>query len=230
MTSAIILAGGSSRRMGEGVDKLMIRAAGLPLLAHALLAFEHCPDVDEIVLVSREDRKAICQELAREHRIAKLACVTTGGVERQDSVWCGLQAMAKNSDIVLIHDGARSLVTPDIISRCVAAARKDGAAIPASRVKDTIKRAAPDLRIEATVDRSQLWAAQTPQTFRTDLIRRAYEPLVRERVIVTDDAAAVERLGHPVTLVECDPLNLKITTPEDLLLAEIVLSKRNGKC
>ncbi|MBI4026600.1 MAG: 2-C-methyl-D-erythritol 4-phosphate cytidylyltransferase [Verrucomicrobia bacterium] len=235
MTSAIILAGGSSKRMGTGVDKLMIHMAGMPLLVHALLAFERCRDVDEIILVAREDRRSEYRELAAKHRVVKLISVIPGGIERQDSVWCGLQAISRNSEIVLVHDGARALVTAEIISRCAMAARQTGAAIPAARVKDTIKRAASlttargdefRFKIEETLDRSHLWAAQTPQTFRTELLRKAYEPLVRARTIVTDDAMAVERLGHPVALVECDPLNLKITTPEDLLLAEAILSKR----
>jgi 2-C-methyl-D-erythritol 4-phosphate cytidylyltransferase len=229
MISAILLAGGSGKRMGAGMDKLMLMAANVPLLAHALTAFQKCPDVDEIILVAREDRKDSYRQLASTHQIDKLVSVVPGGVERQDSVWCGLQVVSSKSEIVLIHDAARALVTPQIISNCVASARKMGAAIPASRVKDTIKRAqdaTSPSQIEMTVDRSQLWAAQTPQTFRTELIRRAYEPLIRENVIVTDDAAAVEKMGHPVFLVDSDPLNLKITTPEDLLLAEIILSKR----
>lgn len=220
--------------MGPGVDKLMQIAAGKPLLVHALLAFQNCKEVDEIVLAAREDRKGEYQKLAKEHGISKLAKVVNGGQERQDSVWCGLQAMHSKAEIVLIHDGARCLVTAEIISRCVDGARKKEAVIPASRVKDTIKRvqnhqsdAHPE--IETTVERTLLWAAQTPQTFKVDLIRRAYEPLVKERKIVTDDAAAVELLGKKVFIVECDSTNLKITTPEDLWMAEMILSKRRSE-
>lgn len=235
MISAIVLAGGSGKRMGRRVDKLMIRAVDRPLLAHALLAFERCPEVDEIILVARKDRREVYRKLAIRHRISKLATVISGGVERQDSVWRGLQAVSPGCKIVAIHDGARALVTAAIISRCVAVARQTGAAIPACRVKDTIKRESVahngadnplHPRVETTVERACLWAAQTPQTFLLDLIQRAYEPLIRRQIIVTDDAAAVERLGQPVALVESDPLNLKITTPGDLLLAAAILRQR----
>lgn len=226
VTSAIVLAGGSSRRMGPGVDKLQQMVAGQPLLVHSLRAFDRCDAVDEIVLVGREDRLETYRELAGKGGVRKLKAVIPGGVERQDSVWCGLGALAPSADIVLIHDGARCCVTADIIVRCVDAARAKGAAIPACRVRDTIKQASAELRIETTLDRSVLWAAQTPQTFRVELIRRGYAPLVRDRIIVTDDAAAVERLGHPVWIVEASHLNLKVTTGEDLRLAETVLGKR----
>jgi len=233
MTSAIVLAGGSSKRMGPGVDKLMLHANGKPLLAHTLLAFESCKDVDEIVLVAHAERVSSYKQLVSEHHISKLKTIVPGGVERQDSVFSGLQAVASDSDITLIHDGARALVTPEIISRCVEAARATGAAIPAVAVKDTIKRVVGKSdknypQIDATLDRSQLWAAQTPQTFRTDLIRLAYEPLIRQRIVVTDDAAAAERAGHRVYIVSSDPHNLKVTTPEDLLLAEAILSQRKS--
>ncbi len=237
MTSAIILAGGSSKRMGDEVDKLMLHIAGLPLLARVLLTFEHSTDVDEIILVARKDRQDTYRNLASEHRISKLTSAIPGGIERQDSVWCGIQAVSPNSKIVLIHDSARALVTSDIISRCVGVARQTGAVIPVTRIKDTIKRAisranthsnGSSLLVETTVDRSLLWAAQTPQTFWTDLIRRAYELVTRDHLVITDDASAVEHLGHPVSMVECDSSNLKITTPEDLLLAEVILSKRNS--
>lgn len=228
MTSAVILAGGSSRRMGSSVDKLMLTFANRPLLAHCLLAFENCPDVDEIILVAREDRKTVYRRLVSEYQITKLVSMETGGAERQDSAWQGILAVSSNSEITLIHDGARALVTGEIISQCIKIARQTGAVIPATRVKDTIKRAhlTNHTTIEATIERSQLWIAQTPQTFRTELIRRAYSPLIKEKKIVTDDAAAVELLGEPVTLVDSDPLNLKITTPDDLLLAELIFSKR----
>jgi 2-C-methyl-D-erythritol 4-phosphate cytidylyltransferase len=234
MISAIILAGGSSRRMGPGVDKLMILAADVPLLTYPLLAFEHCKEITEIILVARDDRQTTYKTLVETNKITKLTHLVPAGAERQDSVWNGLKAVSPKSELVLIHDGARALVTEDIITRCINVARRSGAAIPASRVKDTIKQAAPhqkghDLQIASTLDRSTLWAAQTPQTFRTDLIRKAYESVMAQKSIITDDAAAVESIGHPVSIVECDPLNLKVTTPEDMLLAELLLSNRKPK-
>ena len=232
MISAIILAGGSSKRMGEGIDKLMIPILKKPLLAYSLMAFQACSEVKEIVLVARTDRQSDYQAMAKEYSISKLKSVVSGGIERQDSVWVGLHSVSPKSEIVSIHDGARALISVDIISRCIASARQNGAAIPACRVKDTIKRAVPNApkeenRVETTLDRSILWAAQTPQTFRTDVIRQAYKPLINNGIIVTDDSAAVERVGLSVSLVEGDPLNLKITTPEDLLIAEMVLLKRS---
>lgn len=209
--------------MGPGVDKLRQVIAGRPLLAHSLLAFSRSSIVDEIVLVSREDRREDYRRLADEHGVTKLSRIIAGGVERQDSVWCGLMEVSASSEVVLIHDGARPCVTHDIITRCVEGARSRGAVIPAARVKDTIKKAGADLRIEDTPDRSMLWAAQTPQTFLTPLIKEAYEPLIRRKIVVTDDACAVERLGRPVWIVECPPTNLKVTTQEDFRLAGQIL-------
>jgi 2-C-methyl-D-erythritol 4-phosphate cytidylyltransferase len=232
MISAILLAGGSSRRMGPGIDKLMHEVNRKPLLAHVLCAFQNSSGVDEIILVGREDRKDLYRSVALKSKISKLKSVVSGGLERQDSVWCGLQEISDGSEVVLIHDAARALVTPTIISRCIQGALDRKAVIPAVPIKDTIKRVAslPNgldyLEIQTTVERSQLWAAQTPQTFRTELIRKAYEPLIKDKIIVTDDAAAVERLGVPVYIVESDPLNLKVTTTEDLLLAEVILAKK----
>lgn len=232
MNSAILLAGGSGKRMGEGVDKLMLPVLGRPLLAYVLETFQDCDEVGEIIIVAREDRKEAYRALAAALEITKVRLVIPGGIERQDSVWCGLQALSPKSEIVLIHDAARALVTTELVARCIVEARRHGAVIPAMRVKDTIKMAqsAPGAApvVAQTLDRSLLWAAQTPQTFRLELIRRAYEPLIHARVIVTDDAAAVEKAGHTVHLLEGDATNLKITTQEDLSLAEAVLSRRKS--
>lgn len=228
--SAILLAGGSGRRMG-GVDKLMIEVRGAPLLRHVLRAFGDCPGVDRIVLVARKDRIPEYARLASSWGISKVSNIVAGGAERQDSVWSGLEALVPPPEIVLIHDAARALVAPELIGRCISAAAEFGAAIPAARVNDTIKRVADGdpTRIGETLDRSLLRAAQTPQTFRYGLIRAAYEPLIRQRLIVTDDAAAAERAAHPVHLVDSDATNLKVTNPEDVLLAEMVLSQREKK-
>jgi 2-C-methyl-D-erythritol 4-phosphate cytidylyltransferase len=233
MNTAIILAGGRGTRMGANVDKLMLKARGTPLLGHTLIAFQNCNEVHEIILVARKDRQETYQKLCDQFHIRKLSCITEGGIERQDSVWNGLQQVSAACQWVLIHDGARSLITPTTLTRCIEAARMTGAAVPATRVKDTIKMAKPsdegsNAWIEKTVDRTRLWIAQTPQVFRKELIFRAYEPLIRSRTIVTDCASAVERLGEKVSLVDCDPLNLKITTPEDLILAESIIAARKA--
>lgn len=227
IASAILLAGGSGRRMG-GVDKLLIEVGGVPLLRRVIDAFDICPVVDRVILVAREDRISEYTRLVSEWHAKKVSKIIPGGTERQDSVWNGLEALTPPPDVVLIHDAARALITPELIGRCAEAAHEGGAAIPAARVHDTIKRVASgnEGQVAETLDRSLLRAAQTPQTFRYTLIREAYEPLVRQRIMVTDDAAAAERAGHAVRIVESDGTNLKVTTHEDVLLAEMVLSQR----
>ncbi|MCC7518236.1 MAG: 2-C-methyl-D-erythritol 4-phosphate cytidylyltransferase [Verrucomicrobiae bacterium] len=225
--SVILLAGGSGRRMGGG-DKLLIEVRGEPLLRRVLRAIEACAAVDRIVLVARPGRIPEYTRLASSWGLTRISAIVPGGVERQDSVWNGLQALVPPPEIVLIHDAARALVTPDLIRRCAAAAAEHGAAIPAAPVHDTIKRirSPEDPRIVETLDRTLLRAAQTPQAFRFVIIRDAYAPLIRQRVLVTDDASAAERAGHEVQIVESDATNLKVTSPEDVFLAETILSQR----
>ena len=208
------------------MDKLQQVIGGKSVLVHSLLAFERCEAVDELILVARVDQQEKLKTEASTNQIRKLTRIIPGGAERQDSVWCGLENLSAQSEIVLIHDAARPCISSEVITRCVQTARDQGAAIPAVRVRDTIKRVSKDLQIRETLDRSELWAAQTPQTFRVELIRRAYKEVIDHKLMVTDDAAAVERLGHPVWIVESDPLNMKITIPEDFMLAEIIFSNR----
>jgi len=208
--------------MGGGPNKQFIELAGQPLIWHVLTAFEQCRAVTEIVIVRQPD----CADAARRIASAftKVTAFVDGGVERQNSVWNGLEKVT--GEIVAVHDGARPLVTPALIEATIASARQHGTGIAATKVVDTIKEAAPDKTVTRTVDRTKLWAVQTPQTIRTDLLRQAYRQVLGQEIIVTDEAAAVELLGQPVHLVETPFLNLKVTTPSDLVTVAALLHAR----
>lgn len=222
---AIVVAAGSSTRMGDpstgsgqATDKLFVSMAGRPLLAHVLAPVQECPLIHRIVLVVSSDNLQRGRDLVAQHGLDKVSAVCQGGPRRQDSVRLGLEALGL-CDWVLVHDGARLLIEP-VISEGLAAARETGAAVPAVPIADTVKMASPDGAIASTVDRSRLWAAQTPQVFRYDLLMRAHREVTAD---VTDDAAMAEALGLPVKLYPGSPLNIKVTKPEDLRLAEALL-------
>ena len=189
-----------------------------PLVAYPLAAFQTCPAVDRIVLVVAEGAAERAQALVRKERFDKVCAVLPGGARRQDSVRAGLEALGR-CNWVAVHDGARPLVTPELIERGIAAAAETGAACCAIPVPDTVKEA-EDGRVVRTLDRSRLWLAQTPQVFRYDLLVDAHKRMERD---VTDDAALVETMGIEVRLFEGSSRNLKVTTPEDLRLAEALL-------
>jgi 2-C-methyl-D-erythritol 4-phosphate cytidylyltransferase len=213
---AIIVAAGRSERMG-GADKLLRQLDGRPLISYSLTAFATSPAVDSlVVVVSNANRDAI-SALANE--LAPSATIVVGGARRQDSVRAGLEAVG-DVDYVVVHDGARPLVTPALIASTLQAAVESGAAICALPVSDTIKRAEQGDLIAWTVPRQGLWLAQTPQAFRRDLLLRAHE---QSYVEATDDAALVERLHEPVRLVQGSARNIKVTTLEDFELAEALL-------
>jgi 2-C-methyl-D-erythritol 4-phosphate cytidylyltransferase len=222
----VIVAAGGSRRMGpstgsgRAVDKLFALLGGQPLLARALQPFQDSPLVDHIVLVLSGANLERGRALAAEGGIAKLAAACEGGPRRQDSVRLGLEALS-GCEWVLVHDGARPLAGAALIERGLEAARETGAAVPAVPIADTVKLAAADGTVEQTLDRSRLWAVQTPQVFRYDLLLRAHREVTAE---VTDDAAMLEALGLPVKLFEGSGANVKVTTPEDLRLAEALLA------
>ena len=217
-TVAIIVAGGQGKRMGQ--PKQFLKIAGKPMLAWTVDAFQRTKAVDGIILVVAPDQLA----LAKKIKAAKVIAVVPGGKQRQDSVRSGLAALPKGVQLVLIHDGARPAVSADTINGTIKAAKQHGAAIAAVPLKDTIKRVARrEARVVETLNREELWAAQTPQTFTVPVIMKAYETLKHD---VTDDAAAVERLGIPVTIVMADYTNLKVTTPEDLPIMAAILKGR----
>jgi 2-C-methyl-D-erythritol 4-phosphate cytidylyltransferase len=223
MTSAIIVAAGRGTRMGPGVDKLFLEVAGRPVVAHTWARFEEAACIDEIVLVVRNEMESTFRELARHHGFRKTHRFAAGGPERQDSVWNGLQSIDPGAQIVAIQDAARPCTSPCLIEATVAAARESGAAVAAQRVTDTIKESDGGTVVVRTVDRSRLWAVQTPQTFRVSILRAALQA-VRERGLqVTDDTAACELIGQAVRLVEATMPNPKVTVPGDLACVELLL-------
>ncbi|MEQ1853216.1 MAG: 2-C-methyl-D-erythritol 4-phosphate cytidylyltransferase [Chthoniobacteraceae bacterium] len=228
MNSVIIVAAGSSRRMG--FDKIFATLLSKPVLYWSLAAFEHCHDIDEIIIVTRGDRVAEVEELVAAEKFKKVHKVVEGGAERHLSVWNGLRAIqSEGSEFVAIHDAARPLVTPKLISDCIALARKHGAACCASPIPDTVKRASYELLVTDSVDRKNLWAMQTPQVFSSPLIMQAYASLMARHELVTDEVSAVQKLGKRVALLENEDYNFKITFPRDLPMAEQVIEIRTGR-
>lgn len=223
MIAAVIVAGGRSARMGKGVDKLFLKLGEVPIIAHTLMKFQNCQAVKHINLVVRADARGNFQTVIRDYKISKVRQVVIGGAERQNSVWNGLQALPKGTDLVLIHDGARPCVSEALINQTIQSAREFGSGIAACKIADTIKEVDEEGRILSTVPRERLWAVQTPQAFRYDLIMRAYRSVIERGARVTDDASAVELLGEPVHIVESLPTNLKVTTPADLSIASVLL-------
>lgn len=218
---AVIVAAGSASRMG-GIDKVMASLGGTPMVARTAAAFQNCDAIAEIVIVTRPDLirpiSALCAGMD------KVRAVVAGGSSRQESVWLGLNALSEDIQLAAIHDGARPLVSNLVIDRTVRAANSYGAAAPAVPVKDTIKVVKGGL-VEKTPERATLQAVQTPQVFDFDLLRGALKQAEEEKAAVTDDCSAVERLGMKVKIVEGDERNLKVTTPMDLKIAEMLLEE-----
>ena len=225
MLTAIIVAAGSSNRMG--FDKLFALLAGKPVIAHTLAAFERTECVGEIILVGREDRLEQLRKLLRHEELKKVRHVVAGGAHRQDSVRAGLNLLTSEASYVAVHDAARPLIAPEQIERVYAACRVHGAAALAEPITDTLKRADQDYFVCGGVDRAGLYAMQTPQIFSRDVLEEAYEALTKKNISVTDEVSAVEQLGRKVLLVRNDEFNLKITYPRDLLLAEFFLKHRS---
>ena len=222
--AAVVVAAGSARRM-EGIDKVLAPLGELPVLVHTLYAFQDCPAIDEVVVVTRADLLVEVSRLCRDFALDKVTKVIVGGAERVHSVQAGLREVNPDTDLIAIHDGARPLVTAQVIQAAVDAAAVTGAAAPAVPVIDTIKRWEDGQSVE-TVDRSVLRAMQTPQVFDSGLIRAATQKAIEDGELLTDDCAAVERLGMRVTLTEGSRENIKITTPLDLVIGEAILQAR----
>ena len=223
----VIPAAGQGKRMDAGMNKQFIELEGIPVIIHTLRVFERDVLCQGIVLVINDQEREQFVHMLHRFEIKKVNVLVSGGEERQQSVYNGLKAL-NDADIVLIHDGARPFVTVKKIHELVQVTAETGAAVLAVPVKDTMKQVI-DGHIQKTVDRSSLWAVQTPQAFSMSLIRDAHERARKEKFIGTDDASLVERIGHRVVIVEGEYTNIKLTTPEDLLFAEAILRARGDQ-
>lgn len=226
--SVIIAAAGMSNRMGSKMNKQFIAIDGKPILAHTIEKFENSRFIDEIILISKEEEIEYCRkEIVKKYKFNKITNIIRGGKERQDSVYNGILALDERSSIVLIHDGARPFVKNENIEDGIKSVIKDGACVIGVPVKDTIKVVGANEIIDNTPRRSMLWAAQTPQCFLKDLIIRGYEKAISDNFLGTDDSSIVERLGYDVKMIMGSYENIKITTPEDLILAESLFKDKD---
>ena len=228
MVSVIFPAAGAGRRMKADRNKVLLELSGVPILLRTLRRFSAVPAVAELIVVVAKDEIAFVEGMLEKAQGLKPWCVVQGGAERQYSIANGMAHLAANADVVLVHDAARPLVSLAAIEAVIFAAREKGAAIAAVRAKNTIKVVGEDGRVEATPARASLWEVQTPQGFRREILQRAYEKAAQDGFLGTDDASLVERIGEAVFVVESDYGNLKITTPEDLWMAEALLAHPAG--
>ncbi|CEP66685.1 2-C-methyl-D-erythritol 4-phosphate cytidylyltransferase [Moorella glycerini] len=222
--SLIVAAAGQGRRLGSGSNKVFLPLGDKPILAHILAVAEASPLVDEVIVVTRPEDIPLCHQVVTGGPYRKVRQIVTGGRERQDSIAAGLKAVAPAAEWVAVHDGARPFLSPALLERVITAARDTGAAIAALPVKETIKRGNTEDLVTATLERRGLWAVQTPQVFRRDWLAAAYREAEINGWQATDDAALVERAGYPVKLVPGEEVNIKITTPGDLVLARAIMA------
>jgi len=225
---ALIPAAGAGKRMGGDKNKQYLEIGGRPILVHTLEVFDGCDAVSEICLIAPEDDCSYACELIDGMRLIKPVRVIPGGKERQDSVHNGLNSIS-GCDIVMVHDGVRPFVTEEILNRSLEETVRCGAAVVAVPAKDTIKTVDKDRNVIETLERSKLWQVQTPQTFKYEIIKEAFEKAYRDGFYGTDDASLVERAEHKVCIVPGSYQNIKITTPEDMIIAEAILRSREMK-
>ena len=221
---AVVVAAGSSTRMGE--DKILIPLEEEPVIVHTVRALELAPQITEIVVVTRQDLIVPVAQLCQDYGFEKVRKVVAGGASRLHSVRIGTLELSRGLELIAIHDGARPFVPQDVIEQVIRKAGECGAAAPAVPINDTVKEVREGL-VERTVDRTMLRAVQTPQVFDAGLIRAALQKALDDGAEVTDDCSVVERLGMRVALTPGDPFNLKLTTPEDLILARGIVEGRS---
>ncbi len=230
-TTALILAAGSGERFSKaagalsGMKKQFVPILGVPVLKRTVMAFETCPSISEIIIVTAEDDISYCRELL-EGDVTKLTHIVAGGATRQESAMAGLELVDPRSEYIAIHDGARCLITPEIIENVLDNARRYGAAAAAETAVDTVKYADGDGVIEKTIDRDHVRLMKTPQIFKANMYRAGVYSAYRDGASVTDDCMLVERLGFKVKAVDCGHENIKITYPTDKIVAEAILSAR----
>jgi len=226
-TVAIIPAGGAGKRLKSHIAKQYLLLDSLPVLVHTVKAFQESDAIDEIIMaVPPDDLVCIRQDLIETYALSKVTGVVAGGNERQDSVKNCLTAIDDQCDLVVIHDAVRPFVTEELIGRVIRTAAATGAAVAGVKVKDTVKAVKPDNIISATVPRDNLWLTQTPQAFQFDILKEAYRRAGEEKFFGTDDASLVERMGKEVTMVESSYENIKITTNDDMSIADALMKKR----
>lgn len=232
-SDAIIVSAGKGQRLRAGMKKQFLSLGGKPILSHTLVPFERCPLIRSIlVVVGEEDLEYCLREVIEPYHYQKVLKIIPGGKRRQDSVKKGVEALPEDTEIIVVHDGVRPFVTPEMIEASIQEATHSGAAVVAVPVKDTIKMANSDGFVLQTLERSSLWQVQTPQAFQATLLRKAYSNSSLEEISVPDDATLVERLGIKVRLLPGSYSNIKITTQEDLMLAQLILqmeSKSKGE-
>ena len=222
--SAIVVAGGSGSRMGTSTKKQYLKIKDKEILVYTVECFQNMPEIQEIVVVTGKEDITYVEKLLKDtYKLNKVSYIVAGGKERQDSVYNGIQAADEKSDYLVIHDGARPLITKEVVRAGLDMAYAHRASIIAVPVKDTIKLVSKDGKVEDTPDRSSLWSVQTPQIFEKELIIHAHEYAKEHGLRVTDDSMLVEAIGVPVYIVEGEYTNIKITTPEDLIIAEKML-------
>jgi 2-C-methyl-D-erythritol 4-phosphate cytidylyltransferase len=225
--TALILAAGAGKRMGRAMAKQFLLLGDKPLLAHTLLAFQRSPEIDEIIpVLAQEDVEGCLRDVIELYQITKVKTLVVGGKERQDSVLNGLQKIGRDTAVVLVHDGVRPFVTPDMIREAVRFANEGECVAVGVPIKDTIKEVDEHKIVRRTLERGSLWAIQTPQAFPAKILKRAYEESYKQKMFGTDDATLVERTGGTVRVIMGSYENIKITTPEDLILAEEILKRR----
>ena len=223
--SVIIPAAGFGERMGAAIGKQFLLLAERPILVHTLERFQQSPDIDEIIVATQRSSFTIIEEMQRKYSLTKLRPPVEGGERRQDSIARALNAVDPSAEIIAVHDAVRPFVHLKEISQSIETARYFGASIVAVRAKDTMKLASTDGRVERTLNRSSLWSVQTPQTFQRKILFDAYANAAANDITATDDSYLAERIGISPIIVEGSYENIKITTPDDLLLAELLLKR-----
>jgi len=225
--AALITAAGRGSRMGTRESKPYLVLADKPILAHTLYQFEQCSLIDEVVLiVSKSEIEHSKASIIEAFMFEKVSKIIAGGLKRQDSVWEGLKSLKRDCELVMVHDGVRPFVSQEILEKSIQEASRSGAAIVSVPVKDTVKMASEQGDVLETLDRSTLWAVQTPQTFKYEILKSAYKKAFEDGFYGTDDASLVERLEIKVKIIPGSYENIKITTPEDLALSEVILRRR----
>jgi len=228
--AAIIPAAGKGKRMGHTTPKHFMHLEGKPILAYTLEAFEKCPAIDYVLMVVRSGEEEYClSEVVERYGFKKVLRIVIGGEKRQDSVYRGIKELDKDTDIVVVHDGVRPFVSPDLISETIRLAMYVDGVVAALPVKDTLKEVSEEGLIKGTPHRESMWYAQTPQTFKKRVLEEAFVRAYNDNFYGTDESSLVERVGCKVRIIEGSPENIKITTKEDLLHAELILRMRKKK-